>query len=219
MTEEKMNKEEKEIKDISPEEAVEKMTEKAQEEVEMTEASARVTGVKSEVGDVTQLEESDNKEEEQEEKHSLPLFFVDDDNYIHVEVDVIFDPSNGRPRIMMSAPNFANDSILRTLKRHRVWADFAQPSYDDMTTYREVCLSWDEETKQFLADPIKMRLHYIRYHLRDWNLTDNKGEKVELEIDQHTKGLTQKTMGLVGKIAPAILDVLLTEFEKEALLS
>lgn len=218
MTEEKMNEnEEKEIKDVSPEEAVEKMTEEAQESLEMDEVSARVSGVKSEVGDVSQLEEADG--EEKEENHSLPLFFVDDDNYIHVEVDVIFDPANGRPRIMMSAPNFASESSLRTLKKHRVWADFTQPSYDDMTTYREVCLSWDEETKQFLADPIKMRLHYIRYHLRDWNLTDNKGEKVELEIDQHTKGLTQKTMGLVGKIAPAILDVLLTEFEKEALLS
>lgn len=185
-------------------------------EVENGEVELKATGVKESVGDIERIKEPEIKEEEK--KHDLPLFFIDEEKYIRVEVDIIFDPVNGRPRIMISAPNFANKDALKTLKHHRIWADFTQPSYDDMVIYREACLSWNEEIKQFLADPIKMRLHYLRYHLKDWNITDNKGNKVELEIDENTKGLISETMGKIGKISPAVLDVMLTEFEKESLL-
>ena len=182
------------------------------------ENGVRSMGKRSDTKDdvLSSLDENSNINEE--DKFDFPDFFIDDKKLIRVEIDVVFDPTNGRPRILMSRPNAIENNVFRTLKKHKIWADFSQPSFNDMTIYRETCLSWNEETKQFLTDPIKMRLHYLRYHLKNWNVSDNKGVKTELEFDEETKGLSNKSMSKISNLSPAILDILLTEFEKEALL-
>ena len=57
------------------------------------------------------------------------------------------------------------------------------------------------------------------WHLKDWSLIDAKTKKkIELKLDENGS-LSDKSMEKVYKVHPTIIDVVLTVFEKDVLLT
>lgn len=173
-----------------------------------------ITGVKEEVSNLVALKDLDKNNDDNFE---YPSLFISNNDVIKVYVQVLFDSNNGKPIMMNILRNLDVElPELKYLKRTIEWVEFTIPSYDDMVSYRESSLSYDSGTNKFLSDPIKMRLCYLRYHLKDWSIKKD-GEVVELVRDG-SSALTNESMSIIGSINPSMMDIILTEFEREAML-
>lgn len=202
-----------EIKNEQVETKVEEQVEEASKEKEI-EVKEKITGIKSEVSNDEAIGEVEKKEKE-DIKFEFPSLFVNEKK-IKVGVDILFDPSDGKPLMMIGGAKNDSENELKFLKRTREWMEFTHPTYDDMTFYRENSMSFDKNTNQFLSDPVKMRIHYLKYHLKDWSLRDNEGKKIELKFDNDR--LDEGSINVIGKLSPSLVDIFLSEFEKEAML-
>jgi len=180
------------------------------------------TGIKTQAGDKDVVEKTDGEKatEKQEitQEEVFPSLFIEESERLRINAQILFDPETKRPQLIVAvAEGQEPTGKLQYLKRFMVWAEFTHPTYDDMLTYREQAMTWDARTRQFLSDPVKLRLFYLRYHLKDWSVVDAKGQTVKLEFDGGS--LTDECMSRVGGITPSLMDVLLTEFERQALLT
>jgi len=180
---------------------------------EAVDSKKRATGIKEQAGNMAAVKEV---KETKEEKFKYPQLFVSDDERVKVGVDILFDPATGRPLLMLGSKE-ETSTQLKFLNRTHEWAEFSHPSYDDVVAYREASMTWDNQSRQFLSDPVKMRLHYIRYHLKAWSLQNN-GKPVELEFARDGAELSQDCMNRIGKVTPSLMDLFLTEFERETML-
>jgi hypothetical protein len=104
------------------------------------------------------------------------------------------------------------------MRHSKVWFDFTIPTYEDMSTYRTRCASFRKEVGQMLVDRLQLRNYILIWHLKDWSLTDKDGKKMELITD--TDGsLSDASVKVVYALHPTIIDVVLTVFEKDILLT
>lgn len=194
---------------------IEKKEEEVVEEKENEIVKKEVaTGIKQEVSNEKALEEI--KTEKVEEKFEYPSLFVDEDKRIKIEVDILYDPSTGKPLMMIGSPADKGSTKLEYLKRVREWMEFTYPDYNDMIFYRENSMVFEKEAGQFLSDPLKMRINYLRFHLKDWSLKGNDGKKIELKFDNNR--LSEESVKVIGKLTPSLVDIFLTEYEREAML-
>jgi len=185
----------------------------------ITEAKKIATGIKSAAENKAAIKKAKTKEEEEKSKSLVdyPSIFIDPEERIKVGVDILFDPENGRPLLMISNKLEDKEADLTFLRRVHEQAEFSHPTYNDVVTYREASMSWDKESRQFLADPVKMRIQFIRYHLKSLTLKDKTGKQLELKFDEND-ALTADCMKTIGKITPSLMDLILSEFERETLL-
>lgn len=187
----------------------------AKQEAE-TMAKLAATGVKESIENIDAVTEAEAKEEAVTAHVAMPSIFVDPEKRIRVHLEILFDPTDGKVLMVAAVPKDRSQNELKYLKRASEWIEFSHPDYDDMVGYRENSMSYDRTSQQFLTDPVKLRLCFIRYHLVDWSLCDKDGKKIVIERSEGS--LTSETMVKVGSVMPAIIDVALTEFEKETLL-
>jgi hypothetical protein len=184
------------------------------EEAETAEKLA-ATGVKDVVENADAVSEAEVRKEKVD-KENVPSLFVDPERRIRVHLEILYDPVDGKVLMVAAVAKDRQKNELKYLRRINEWIEFSHPNYDDMVGYRENSMSYDKATQQFLTDPVKLRLCFVRYHLVDWSMRDKDGSKIEIEkVDG---SLTSATIAKVGTIMPAIMDVALTEFEKETLL-
>ena len=211
----------KEIKKLLPEEVKEDVQEEAQEsiaqDVEEQERKEKLaaTGVKlkavnNSAVEVAEMIETANSQVD------IPSLFIEAEKRIRVTLEILFDPTDGKPLLIAAIPQGRAENTLRYLKRSIEWMEFSHPSYDDMVNYRRTAMTYDKSLGQFVTDPVRLRLCFIRFHLIDWSLRDKTGDKVELKRTE--EGLTGEAMMKVGEVTPALMDVVLTEFEKDTLL-
>jgi hypothetical protein len=182
---------------------------------EQTEAKLVATGVKQVAENAEAVAEAETKESASDQV-VMPNLFIEPERRIRVNIEVLFDPTDGKVLMVAAVPEGRTKNELKYLKRATEWLEFSHPNYDDMVGYRENSMSYDKNTQQFLTDPVKLRLCFIRYHLVGWSLRDKDGE--EIEVGRDGVSLTPDTLAKVGSIMPAIIDIALTEFEKETLL-
>ena len=146
----------------------------------------------------------------------MPALFVEQDRRVVSEVEIIYDPADGKP-VVISTINYARERQMSYLKRLVVRFEFTHPDYDDMVTYRETAMTFDKSTQQFIVDPVKLRLCFIRFHLVAWTMKDKDGKDVPIERENGS--LTADTMRKVSSLTPSLLDVVMTDFEQKTLLS
>lgn len=152
------------------------------------------------------------------EKNFMPSFFVKKADRHVVEVDILSSKRDGR---IMSVSrtglglDFAKD--FPYLTHSKVSFEFSLPNYEDMSTYRQRSATWRKEAQQVIVDKLQMRNFFLVWHLKEWSLTDDKGEKVRLEHED-TGALTDESVAKVYAANPTLLDVVLTLFEKDILL-
>ena len=153
------------------------------------------------------------------EKVAAPSFFVKKDARHRVEVDILTSKKDGKVMSISRTGlglDFKKDFAYM---RHEVeWFEFSLPNYEDMTTYRQRSSTWKREAQQTVIDKLQMRSFLLVWHLKDWSLKDEDGNKVGLE---HEEGgaLTDSSMAKVYAVMPTLVDVVMTLFEKDVLLT
>lgn len=155
----------------------------------------------------------------EEKKDVLPSFFIDKTSKHRVELDILSSKENGK---IMSVSrtglglDFKKD--FDYLHHSVQWFDFSLPTYEDMSSYRTRCASYHKEVGQMLVDKLQLRNYLLVWHLMDWSLQDGTGNSVALAHD--TDGsLDSESMKKVYSLHPTVIDVLLTVFEKDILLT
>jgi len=196
------------------EKAEEKPGEKAEEKPEVEVEDEKRSGVKeaAENSDVMAIEKDG------EGGDALPSFFVEKDDRIKVEVDVLASKQDGRI-VSVSRKGLGIDFGEFDYLYHSVEEfEFSTPTYDEMSTYRQRSTVFKGEAQQMVVDRVQMRNYFLVWHLKDWTLKDRKGEKVELEHDKDGS-LKDGSMKMVYSVQPTLIDVVMTLFEKDMLLT
>lgn len=153
------------------------------------------------------------------EKVCLPSFFVKKSDRHRVEVDILSSTRDGKivsvSRVGLGL-NFQKE--FPYLRHERVWFEFSLPNYEDMTTYRQRSASWKREAQQTIVDKLALRNFMLVWHLKDWSLADESGNKVVLEQEE-SGALTDDSVAKVYAVSPTLIDVVLTLLEKDILLA
>jgi len=181
-------------------------------------AMKTATGIKDKGGNMTGITQAKNRSKDGAKKSAKrPSLFVKKDSKIRVEADVLYSDDDGIPLLFVLSIPGLEKKKLSFLQRVTYWAEFSHPRYDDVLSYRESCLRYISDAEQFLVDPVQMRINFIRFHLKDWNLEDENGNIIKLD---HEGGrLSEESMDLVGSAQTTLMDIFLTEFERQAALT
>lgn len=153
------------------------------------------------------------------EKVALPSFFVKKEDRRRIDVDILTSASDGRIVSVSRTGlglNFAKE--FPNLRHGRAWFDFSSPNYEDMSTYRQRSAVWRREAQQTVVDKLQLRNFLLVWHLKDWSLTDENGKKVEL-VQEEGGALTDESLAKVYAVNPTLIDVVLTLFEKDVLMT
>ena len=209
-----------------------KVETQAQEQEEKQEQTAHVgvetddveeAKVKTGITESAGMDDAQKIEVEESDEEVVPSFFVDEDDEdrYRAEVDVCVNPDTKRivgvSRIGLGI-DFEN---MKPLVHFREWFEFSIPSYDDVSTYRQRSLRFWREAQRALVDNSQLRSFLLTWHLKDWSLRDKQGEKIELEFDKDNPNrLSDECIAKVFSVKPpTLLDVVLTMFEKDVILT
>lgn len=163
--------------------------------------------------EVAQVE--DKKEEIKEKR--IPSFFIKKDQKVRIDVDVLFKKDTGDIVSVTSAdPGFDLSMLENIFDKYRIWVEFSMPDYNRMSTYRRQASRVHDNT--LIVETNALRQFYLAFHLKDWNVTDDEGKKIELKHDPDGS-LKSESIEKVGNISPVIMDVILTCFERKMLLN
>ena len=168
-------------------------------------------------GDVT-VATSDTPDVAGDGDQGPPSFFVEDEDRCRVEVDVLFDHKGKLVSISRKGLgiDFTIDG-LNTLRHYEEWLEFSVPTYEQLANYRQQSAVFREGATQAIVDKSNFRNYIIVWHLKDWSLRGRDGEKIELTHDDNGS-LTAQSINEVYKTVPTLMDVVMTTFEKDALL-
>jgi hypothetical protein len=192
---------------------------------ETMEKSEKMAGLKETAKNVegiaiakTVAEKEEKKEEKKEAKMLYPAFFVDEEEKSRVEVDVLFDKNTGKLLSISKTGLGVDFKVYEYLGHVMEWFEFTQPTYDDLSTYRQRCSVYNKVAQKLFIDATQLRNFLLVWHLKDWSLKDKNGNKVELKLDEDGS-LSKESMETVYKTFPTLLDVVLTVFEKDIMLA
>lgn len=159
------------------------------------------------------------KEKEPEVKDVKPSFFIKKATRHVVKMDVLSSKVDGRV-VSVSKDgmgiDFAKD--FPQLAHTQLTFEFSIPNYEDMSTYRQRSSVFRREIQQTIVDKLQLRNYLLVWHLKDWNMTDEDGKKIELNFDPNGS-LTDESLAIVYSISPTLMDVVMTCYEKEILLT
>lgn len=92
--------------------------------------------------------------------------------------------------------------------------EFTRVTYDKLNRYRSSSMVYNSEDQNNTINLIKLHDFFLVYHLVDWDLTDEDGQKIKLKFD--TNGaLSDESLSLVYSLSPMILDLVFTLYKKK----
>lgn len=152
------------------------------------------------------------------EQKAAPAFFVKGTDTETIEVDVLTHPQTGR---VMSVTKSGYGIDFETEFAYFVHSvlrfEFSIPNYIQLSEYRRRCTTLDDTTDKPIIDRVKLREFFLVNHLKNWNLVDTDGHDIPLTFDKSGL-LSDLALVVAHSLAPAILDVVFTIFEKDVLL-
>ena len=153
---------------------------------------------------------------EDEAPDVLPSFFVEDEDRLTVEVDILFEKKTGK-LVSVSRSGLINEEEFQTLGYCKETFSFKPVGYEQMSNYRQRCSVFRRDAGRALTDPIALRNYLIVWHLKDWTMRDRKGNKIELKFNENG-ALDDESIQQVYKTNTTMLDVVLTLFEKDMMM-
>jgi hypothetical protein len=153
-----------------------------------------------------------------EKPAAKPSFFIKKAARHVIKMDVLTSKEDGRV-LSVSKTGLGIDFVkdFPFMVYTELVFEFSVPNYEDMSTYRQRSSVYRREAQQVIVDKLQLRNFMLVWHLKDWNLTDEDGKKVDLALDSNGS-LSEESLAMVYAISPTLLDVVMTIFEKEILL-
>jgi len=177
------------------------------------------TGIKEVVSNSEAIAiEKEKAKPEESKAEAMPSFFIDKVSKHRVEIDILSSKEDGKiMSVSRTGLDLDFEKDFAYLQHSVVWFDFTLPTYEDMSSYRTRCSTFRKEVGQMLVDRLQLRNYLLVWHLKDWSLADKDG-KVVLNQDKDGS-LNSESVQKVYSLHPTIIDVVLTIFEKDILLT
>lgn len=171
---------------------------------------------------ISMIEVNNKKEEksndtEKKSKFLFPKLFVSKEDLIEVDIEIVFDPDSG-DIYSITQPGLINTSVLSSLHSVRYVFKFRPVSYDDMQKYRRQSSFYDSEAKDLVINRLTLRSLFMINHLRETDMVDSYGKPFEMKFDEETDNLSLGTVNKLYETVPALLDVVMTLFERKLLI-
>lgn len=152
------------------------------------------------------------------ETEASPSFFVQESDRYRLELDILFDRKTGKITSISRKDLGVDFSEYKFFAHSVEWFEFSLPTYEDMATYRQRCSAYRRDAGKVLVDAIQMRNFLLVWHLKDWSLRGADGKKIELK--QNEEGaLDDDSLKKVYQVSPTLIDVILTNLEKDVILT
>ena len=182
-------------------------------------ASAGVTlAAKSEEAMAVAAKAAAEAGDEEDEGEFFPSFFIDAEDRHKATVDCLFDKKTNRVTSVSRTGLGLDFDSFNYLSYSEEWFEFSVPDYEDVSKYRQRATVYRRDSGTPVVDGVQLRNFLLVWHLKDWSLRDRKGDKVELEHEDNGS-LTNDSIKKVYSIPNAIIDVVLTIFERDVLLT
>ena len=176
--------------------------------------AAEKLGGKVEIAmDEMAIEKATGKESQVEES-VVPSFFVDENEKVRMEFDVLCDKNTKKISLVARTGMGLDFTQLQYFGHTVEWFEFSVPTYEDLSTYRQRSSVYRRDAGKVLVDAIQLRNFFLVWHLKDWSLRKANGEKVVLGFTPEG-ALDEDSIKLVYQMPPTMIDVILTSFEKE----
>jgi hypothetical protein len=188
--------------------------------VPKNEEDAKRLGVKDAIQnvDAMAIAKKTGEESKSEEPTVAPSFFIDTTKRHSIKVDILCSKKDGQVLSVSRVGLGIDYNEFKYLNHVEEWFEFTIPTYEDMSTYRQRCGTYRAEAQQVLIDRLQLRNFMLVWHLKDWSLRTPDGKKVPLAHDENGS-LSDESLKMVYKTHTTILDVVLTIFEKDLLLT
>lgn len=148
---------------------------------------------------------------------SFPKLFIKQDDYTEIKVDIIFDKENGEVLSVCDAGSLKTDHF-EVLAKKTYTFKFKQVTYDDMQRYRKAASFYSPQSEELVINKILLRQLFLTNNLKDTDIPDKDGNKFEIKIDEETGIMSSETIEELYTTAPALLDVVMTLFERTILI-
>jgi len=148
-------------------------------------------------------------------KRVLPNLFIEQNDRIRIEIDILSDPLTGKILSVYKKDSFPFGELGEILVKTEEWFDFSIPTYEEVSLYRQKSAKY--QNKETVIDNSLFRNFILGLHLKDWSLKDKKGDKIELKFDAD-ETLDKESVSFINKVPTIIWDIVLTAFERETLI-
>jgi len=154
---------------------------------------------------------------EEDKRVYIPNLFVEDEDIIEIEVEVLFDYKDGKvfsvARKGLLSTAISEESL--GLARVEYKAVFSPVNYDNLTMYRRAAQFYDPQSKTMVINRQTMRNVIFVNHLKEWNVPGRNGQVVKLDHDDENGTLTVECANRIFKAIPSLIDVIMTIFEQK----
>lgn len=147
----------------------------------------------------------------------LPSFFVNYEKRNRIELRLVYSLETGAILTIVPEEYGIDFSMYDSLGNMKVFFEFTTPSYEQLSHYRLNSSFYNQVAQRNIVENNKLRIFLLRNHLKDWNVTDDEGNVVELKFDE-MGSLEEECFEKVITVFPTLIDVALTNYEKKILL-
>ena len=149
-------------------------------------------------------------------KKVAPHIFFKQDSKVEISVNGYHDNNTGELAFALPADDKDADSETFgesfTKVNYKFW--FSRCPYDKYNRYRNRSMIYNSEDQNNTINEIRLREFFLVFHLVDWNLTDEDGNKIPLKFDPN-KALSDDSLKLIYTLPSSLLDVVLSLYEKK----
>lgn len=157
------------------------------------------------------------EEVKKETKKATPKLFFKQDNKVEISVDGYHSNETGELQFVINSETneYQGDENLEdifTKVVYKFW--FSRCPYDKLNRYRSRSMIYNSEDQNNTINELRLREYFLVFHLVDWNLTDENGEKIELKFDTN-KALSDDSLKLIYTLPANLIDTVLSNYEKK----
>lgn len=146
-----------------------------------------------------------------------PSYFITSESKKKVNINIICSPISGAILSIIPETFNIDYSKFPNLDVYKIWFEFTIPTYEQISNYRLNSGFYNPAAQRIVVDSNKMRLFFLKNHLKNWNLTDENGEEIKLNFDA-IGCLNDESLDVVCNVFPTLIDIVLTYYEKNYLL-
>jgi hypothetical protein len=148
-----------------------------------------------------------------------PSFFVKRTSRHIIKMDILSSKDDGRiVSVSKDGLGINFEADFPFMVHTQLNFEFSLPNYEDMSTYRQRSAVYRREAQQVIVDKLQLRSFILVWHLKSWNLQDDDGNPIVLVCDANG-ALNEDSLALVYALSPTLMDVVMTSFEKDVLLT
>ena len=143
----------------------------------------------------------------------VPKIFMSKDSKITIALTSYYNNATGEMVMVLPKEYSTDESFDNIFTKVEHEFVFTRVPYDRLNKYRTRSMVYNSEDKTNTINTLTLREYLLVYHLIDWNLVDEDGNKIDLKFDPNG-ALSNETLQMIYQLPPNMLDMVLTNYEK-----